>query len=83
MDASVGGIFAEYFPAYQQGRHLPLHHHKAAYALAHCRTAGMGLQQHHCPDGHYQHIQANSCRHRSCPRCSSLSRERWVPYVST
>lgn len=80
MEASVGGIFAEYFPAYQQGRRLPLHHHKAAYALAHCRTAGMGLQQHRCPAGHYQHIQANSCRHRSCPRCSALARERWVQH---
>ncbi len=78
MDASVGGIFAEYFPAYQYGRRLPLHYHKAAYALAHCRTAAMGWQQHRCPSGHYQHIQANSCRHRSCPRCSALARERWV-----
>ncbi len=78
MEASVRGVFSAHFKAWSQGRRLPLHHHKAAYALAHCRTPAMGTHVQRCVHGHYETVQFNACRSRSCPRCSSLARERWV-----
>lgn len=78
MEASVRGVFSTHFKSWSRGRRLPLHHHKAARALSGCRTAAMGTHVQYCKQGHYSRVEANACRSRSCPRCSSLSRERWV-----
>ena len=78
MEASVRGVFRTCFKPWSQSRTLPLHHHKAAHALAHCRTEAMGVHIQRCVNGDYQSVQPNACRSRSCPRCSSLARERWV-----
>ena len=78
MEASVRSVFATHFEAWSKGRRLPLHHHKAAFALGHCRTSAMGTHVQRCEQGHYAAIEPNACRSRSCPRCSALARERWV-----
>ena len=78
MEASVRSVFATHFKAWSQGRRLPLHHHKAAFALGHCRTSAMGTHVQRCERGHYSIVEPNACRSRSCPRCSALARERWV-----
>ena len=31
-----------------------------------------------CPEGHVERVWYNSCRHRCCPICTFLARERWV-----
>ena len=38
----------------------------------------MGGHINSCPNGHYDQIVYNSCRHRSCPQCSWLAREQWL-----
>jgi hypothetical protein len=38
----------------------------------------MGGHINSCPNGHYDQIAYNSCRHRSCPQCSWLAREQWL-----
>jgi hypothetical protein len=43
-----------------------------------CRTEAMGAHLQRCPEGHEQHIQYHSCKHRSCPRCSALPKAQWV-----
>lgn len=43
-----------------------------------CRTAALGGHIQRCPEGHVQEVWYNSCRHRSCPQCSHLARERWL-----
>lgn len=78
MEASVRGVFSAHYEAWSQGRTLPLHQHKAAYALSHCRTAAMGTHVQYCERGHYAREEPNACRSRSCPRCAGLARERWV-----
>lgn len=50
----------------------------AACQLRDCRTAAMGHHVDRCPQGHYEKVRYNSCRQRSCPQCSGLSRERWL-----
>jgi hypothetical protein len=31
-----------------------------------------------CPDGHFERVWYNSCRHRLCPQCAWLQVERWL-----
>ena len=78
MEASIRSVFATHFKTWAQGRRLPLHYHKAAFALGHCRISAMGTHVQRCEQGHYAVVQPNACRSRSCPRCASLARERWV-----
>ena len=78
MEASIRGVFAAHFKSWAADRRLPLHHHKAAFALGHCRTSAMGTHVQRCEAGHYAAVLPNACRSRSCPRCAGLARERWV-----
>lgn len=78
MEASIRGVFAAHFKTWAAERRLPLHHHKAAFALGHCRTTAMGTHVQRCEAGHYAAVLPNACRSRSCPRCAGLARERWV-----
>ena len=50
----------------------------AAQQLRDCRTAALGGHVNSCPDGHFHQIAYNSCRHRCCPQCNSLTRARWL-----
>ena len=78
MKATLQHIFSESFGQYAQGRKLPLKHHKAAQAIARCRTPIMGGHVYICPQDHEQHIQYHSCKHRSCPLCNALPKAQWV-----
>jgi hypothetical protein len=31
-----------------------------------------------CPEGHVLRVHYNACRHRLCPQCGALARERWL-----
>jgi hypothetical protein len=50
----------------------------AALRMRDCRTATMGGHVNSCPEGHFDQIAYNSCRHRSCPQCNGLTRARWL-----
>jgi len=78
MGVSVQSILQDHFQDYARSRKLPLKVHRAAKALMTCRTPEQGGHVQSCPDGHESHVQYHSCRNRSCPRCNSLGKERWV-----
>ena len=77
MTITLQGIFQQHFPAYAEQHRLPVRVWKAASAIMHCRTPMMGGHVQRCPNGHLERIQYHSCRHRSCNRCSHLSRAQW------
>lgn len=52
--------------------------HRAAMSMQFCRSRLMGGHVNECPEGHYQEIAYNSCRHRSCPLCGWMPREQWL-----
>jgi hypothetical protein len=52
--------------------------HKAFRAIQRCRTAALGGHVDACPQCGYQEISYNSCRNRSCPKCQTQARERWL-----
>jgi hypothetical protein len=78
MGGTIQAIFSRHFEAFAAEQRLPLRVHKAARAIINCRTEAMGGHVMRCPAGHVEQISYNSCKHRSCPQCSSLPKERWL-----
>ena len=71
-------LLREHYGALCQRFRLPRYVHRAAQALATCRTAARGAHVGRCPEGHFTGIWYNSCRHRSCPQCGFLDAARWL-----
>ena len=78
MDVTLQNIFESGFNHFAAGKSLPHKYYKAAKAIVNCRTPYMGGSTYQCEDGHFDHAQYHSCKHRSCPLCSALPRARWV-----
>jgi hypothetical protein len=51
---------------------------KAFRAIQRCRTAALGGHVDVCSECGRQEISYNSCRNRSCPKCQTQARERWL-----
>jgi Putative transposase/Transposase zinc-binding domain len=75
---SLQQIFQQGYAAFAQGQRLPGYVRKAAGAILACRTAVLGGHVQRCPDGHFERVWYNSCRHRMCPQCAWLQVERWL-----
>ena len=43
-----------------------------------CRTAALGGHLEVCPDCNYQQNAYNSCRNRHCPKCQTMTKEKWL-----
>jgi len=43
-----------------------------------CRTEALGGHVDKCDECGYIQISYNSCRDRHCPKCQTLSKERWI-----
>jgi Putative transposase/Transposase zinc-binding domain len=78
MRCSMQDIFNSHFDSYALSRRLHPRESRAAYCIRHCGTAAFGTQTLACPAGHFESVQHGSCRHRSCPRCSSKPRQLWI-----
>ncbi|MFC1525415.1 transposase [Candidatus Latescibacterota bacterium] len=52
-----------------------------ALSVMACRTAALGAHVLRCPKGHVHRVAYNSCKHRACPQCGSLTSERWLDRV--
>src|ERR1700693_5087161 len=74
----VAGIFRQHGPAYRQQHALPRHQHRLMQAIENCRTAAMGGAVEWCDHCQHTRIGYRSCRHRHCPKCQGLARERWI-----
>jgi hypothetical protein len=57
---------------------LPLRIRIAAGRILKCRTSELGGHKQVCPDGHFERVWWNSCRHRFCPQCGLPAIERWL-----
>jgi Putative transposase/Transposase zinc-binding domain len=75
---TIQQILQEGYAAFEQSHPLPGYVRKAVWALLACRTAVLGGHVQRCPDGHFERVWYNSCRHRLCPQCAWLQVERWL-----
>lgn len=78
MSVTIQSLLQEHFTLLTTTRRLSKDMRNAAIRLRDCRTAAMGMHVKHCPDGHVSSIAYNSCRHRCCPVCNGLERQRWL-----
>jgi hypothetical protein len=76
--AELQDIFTQYSQIYKSEHKLPPNLHKAIYCIESCRTSAMGGHVDECDECGYTKISYNSCRNRHCPKCQTLSKERWI-----
>jgi hypothetical protein len=63
---------------YRQTHRLAKVQHVALRAIAACRTALLGGHRETCDRCGAVRITYNSCRNRHCPKCQTLTKERWL-----
>ncbi|HET9362858.1 MAG TPA: IS91 family transposase [Vicinamibacterales bacterium] len=64
--------------AYRRTHRLAPVQHRALRAIETCRTAVLGGHQETCDQCGAVRISYNSCRNRHCPKCQTLTKERWL-----
>ena len=74
----VQNIFQKYGMQYRASHKLPLHQLKAMHSIEICRTSTLGGHVEECDSCGNIRISYNSCRNRHCPKCQTLTRERWI-----
>jgi len=71
-------ILIKYGNDYKLNHPVTYQQEKVMNALVKCRTSSLGAHATVCEDcGHLQ-ISYNSCRNRHCPKCQTLSKEKWI-----
>lgn len=74
----VQDIFLECGLDYCNNHNLPLHLRKVISDIISCRTSELGGHVDECEDCGHTRISYNSCRNRHCPKCQTVSKERWL-----
>ena len=74
----IADIIRRYGDAYIKDHRLPVKHLKVLNHIRHCRTAMMGGHRQQCNACGFQRNAYNSCGDRHCPKCRTLSKERWL-----
>ncbi|MFT9497904.1 IS91 family transposase [Anaerosolibacter sp.] len=74
----VQDIFNQYGQIYRQKHRLPNHILKAMSAIESCRTHTLGGHVDECDSCGHIRVSYNSCRNRHCPKCQTLTKERWI-----
>ncbi len=64
--------------AYARQHRLAPVQHRALRAITACRTAALGGHQETCDRCGAVRVSYNSCRNRHCPKCQTLTKERWL-----
>jgi hypothetical protein len=83
INPTIQSILLIGYAAYEKMHLLPDFVREAAHYLMVCRTAVLGGHTQACPDGHYQRIWYNSCKHRMCPQCAYLQVQKWLAKQKT
>ena len=71
-------IFAKYEQAYKSKYQVSIYHEKAITAIINCRTNFYGAHMDVCDECGNVEISYNSCKNRHCPKCQTISKERWL-----
>jgi hypothetical protein len=74
----IQDILKEYGQDYKNNHKMPLNHHKVIRSIEICRTSSLGGHIDECDNCGHTKISYNSCKNRHCPKCQTLSKERWI-----
>ena len=78
MGITIQDLLREHYADYVSRHRVSPDMHRAAMFMQICRTNDLGGHINRCPEGHFDEVAYNSCRHRSCPECGWLPREQWL-----
>ena len=71
-------ILKSYGEDYRRSHSLPGSHLKIMRDIETCRTSALGGHLEKCSDCDHERPCYNSCRNRHCPKCQTLTKERWL-----
>jgi len=76
----VAEVFRRYGEQFlnRRGHAVSPQQRKALQEISVCRTAALGGHVEECDRCGHRRIAYNSCRNRSCPKCQSTARDRWL-----
>ncbi len=74
----VADILREHISDYLAKYRMPPEHYKVVYDILNCRTAYLGGHIEECDNCGTQRNAYNSCRNRHCPKCQTITKERWL-----
>ncbi|MBU2623667.1 MAG: transposase zinc-binding domain-containing protein, partial [Proteobacteria bacterium] len=74
----VADILRKHIPDYLAKYRMPPEHYKVVYDILNCRTAYLGGHIEACDNCGTQRNAYNSCRNRHCPKCQTITKERWL-----
>jgi uncharacterized protein (DUF983 family) len=74
----LADIVRDHRERYRRTHRLARVQHVALRAIAACRTALLGGHRETCPRCGAVRITYHSCRNRHCPKCQTLTKERWL-----
>ncbi len=74
----VADVFHLYGEDYRQYNPLSYEQSKAMRHIEICRTAVLGGHVEQCDQCGFERIAYNSCRDRHCPKCQTLTKEKWL-----
>lgn len=78
MMPEVQEVFKRYGLEYHINHPMSPEQYKAMMAILECRTAELGGHVDECEECGHQQILYNSCRSRSCPKCQTFLKIKWI-----
>ena len=74
----LADIFRRYAHDYQRSHAVSYEQLKVMRHIQICRTAALGGHVEQCDQCRFEQIAYNSCRDRHCPKCQTLTKEKWL-----
>ncbi len=74
----LADIFRLYEDDYRRSHPVSYQQLKVMHNIKICRTAKLGGHLEQCDQCGFEQIAYNSCRNRHCPKCQTLTKEKWL-----
>jgi hypothetical protein len=74
----LADIFRLYADEYRRSHAVSYEQLKVMHHIQICRTAVLGGHVEQCDQCAFEQIAYNSCRDRHCPKCQTLTKEKWL-----
>ena len=74
----LADIFRRYEDDYRRSHPVSYQQLKVMHNIKICRTAKLGGHIEQCDQCGFEQIAYNSCRNRHCPKCQTLTKEKWL-----
>ena len=78
VQMELADIFRLYGDEYRLSHTISYEQLKAMRHIEMCRTAQLGGHLEQCNQCGFEKIAYNSCRDRHCPKCQTLTKEKWL-----